>query len=80
MEPYKPRTVDEEILTAMKESGCKEIIYGIESYSQKILNNLQKGTTVKQNLHAMKLTKKAGIQTKTGIIVGNPGETWETIR
>jgi radical SAM superfamily enzyme YgiQ (UPF0313 family) len=72
-------TVDEEILSAMKEAGCKEIIYGIESYSQKILDSLHKGTTVKQNLHAMKLTKKAGIQTKAGIIVGSPGETWETV-
>jgi radical SAM superfamily enzyme YgiQ (UPF0313 family) len=73
-------TVDEEILANMKDAGCKEIIYGIESYSQKILNNLHKGSTVKQNLNAMKLTKKAGIQTKSGIIVGSPGETWETIR
>ena len=73
-------TVDEELLVNMRDAGCKEIIYGIESYSQKILNNLQKGTTAKQNLHAMKLTKKIGIQTKAGIIVGNPGETWDTIR
>ncbi len=73
-------TVDEEVLTTMKDAGCKEIIYGIESYSDQILNNLHKGTTAKQNLQAMKLTKKAGIQTKAGIIVGNPGETWETIR
>ena len=72
-------TVDAEILGIMRDSGCKEIIYGIESYSQKILNNLHKGTTVKQNLDAMKLTKKMGIQTKAGIIVGSPGETRETI-
>jgi anaerobic magnesium-protoporphyrin IX monomethyl ester cyclase len=73
-------TVDEKLLSAMRDSGCKEIIYGIESYSDLILNNLHKGTTAKQNLHAMKITKKAGIQTKAGIIVGNPGETWATIR
>lgn len=73
-------TVNEKILTVMRDAGCKEIIYGIESYSQKILNNLQKGSTVKQNLRAMKLTKKMGIQAKAGIIVGSPGETWETVR
>jgi len=72
-------TVDEKILASMEDAGCKEIIYGVESGSQKILDNLHKGTTVKQNLHAMKLTKKAGIQVKVGIIVGSPGETWETI-
>lgn len=73
-------TVNEKILTVMRDSGCKEIIYGIESYSQKILDLLQKGSTVQQNLHAMKLTKKVGIQAKAGIIVGSPGETWETVR
>lgn len=73
-------TVNEEILGVMRDSGCKEIIYGIESYSKKILDNLHKGTTVKQNLRAMKMTKKMGIQVKAGIIVGSPGETWETIK
>jgi len=72
-------TVNDEILGIMKNSGCKEIIYGLESGSQIILNNLHKGTTVKQNIQAMKLTKKMGIQTKAGIIVGSPGETWETV-
>jgi len=72
-------TVDEEMLLAMQKAGCKELILGVESGSQKVLNRLQKGTTVEQNLKAMKLTKKAGIQLKVGIIVGSPGETWETV-
>lgn len=72
-------TVDEEILQVMAEAGCVEIIYGIESGNQQILNKLRKGVTVEQNLHAMKITKKAGIQVKAGIIVGSPGETWETV-
>ena len=72
-------TVDEEMLQAMQKAGCKELILGVESGSQKILDRLQKGTTVKQNLKAMKLTKKVGIQLKVGIIVGSPGETWETV-
>lgn len=72
-------TVNDEILVAMRDSGCKEIIYGVESGSQKILDILHKCTTVKQNLEAMKLTKKNGIQVKAGIIVGSPGETWETV-
>jgi len=73
-------TVDSELLKVMNESGCKELILGVESGSQKILNNLRKGTTVQQNLKAMKLTKEANIQVKVGIIVGNPGETWESVR
>ena len=72
-------TLDEKMLEAMQKAGCKELILGIESGSQKILDRLQKGTTVEQNLRAMKLTKKAGNQLKVGIIVGSPGETWATV-
>jgi anaerobic magnesium-protoporphyrin IX monomethyl ester cyclase len=72
-------TMNEKMLAAMEESGCKEIILGVESGSQKILNNLNKHTTVEQNLKAMKMVKKSGIQLKVGIIVGSPGETWETV-
>jgi len=72
-------TVDKKLLDCMSDAGCKELILGMESGSQKILNNLRKGTTVEQNCHAMKLVKDSGIQLKVGIIVGSPGETWETI-
>jgi len=73
-------TADAEMFKAMAEAGCKEIILGVESGSQKILNNLNKGATVEQNLAAMKMVKDAGIQLKVGIIVGSPGETWETVK
>jgi radical SAM superfamily enzyme YgiQ (UPF0313 family) len=72
-------TVDGELLRIMRDSGCKEVIIGMETGSQKILNTLRKGTTVEQNLRAMKLVKEF-MQLKVGIIVGSPGETWETIR
>lgn len=71
--------VDEKTLQAMKEAGCVQIVYGIESGSQKILDNLNKGTTVKQNVEAIRLTKKVGIPSKAAVIVGNPGETWDTV-
>lgn len=72
-------TVDRDLLMLMRDSGCKEVIIGMESGSQKILNMLRKGTTVEQNLRAMKMVKEF-MQLKVGIIVGSPGETWETIR
>jgi len=71
--------VDEKVLTAMKESGCVQIVYGIESGSQTILDNLQKDTTVEQNALAINRSVEAGIPTKASIIVGSPGETWDTI-
>lgn len=71
--------VDKEILLAMKEAGCVQVVYGIESGSQTILDNLQKDTTVEQNARAINMSVKAGIKTKASIIVGSPGETWDTI-
>lgn len=71
-------SVDRELLSIMKDSGCKEVIIGMESGSQKILDNLKKGTTVEMNLKAMKLVKEF-MQLHVGIIVGSPGESWETI-
>jgi len=73
-------TIDENILATMRSAGCKELILGVESGNQHVLNMLQKGTTVEQNLKAMKLTKASGIQLKVGIIVGSPGEIWQSVR
>jgi len=73
-------TLDENILATMRGAGCKELILGVESGNQHVLNMLQKGTTVEQNLKAMKLTKASGIQLKVGVIVGSPGETWQSVK
>ena len=52
-------TVDKEILQAYKEIGCWMIEYGFESGSQKMLNIIDKRTTVEQN-------SKVAIWTKRG--------------
>lgn len=72
--------VNKEVLLAMKGAGCEQIVYGLESGNQQILNNLGKGTTVEQNIEAIRLTKEAGIKAKAAVIVGNPGEIWETVQ
>ena len=72
--------VDKETLMAMKGAGCGQIVYGLENGSQQILDNLGKGTTVEQNIEAISLTKEAGIEAKAAVIVGSPGETWETVQ
>lgn len=72
-------TISEELLEAMQKGGCRELVAGIESGSQRVLDRIQKGVTVEQNLRAMKLIKKSGIQLKAGIMVGSPGETKETV-
>jgi len=70
----------EERLKWMKKAGCITVSYGIESGSQKILNNLKKGITVGQIEKAALLTRKFGFNLNYFIIAGSPGETDDTVR
>lgn len=72
-------TVDAELLRAMKDSGCVAVGLGIESGSQKILDNMNKGITVGQIRTAVNACKKVGLSIKCQLIFGYPGETAETI-
>ncbi len=72
-------TVDEEVLSLLKKAGCQRIHYGIEAGTQKILNVLRKGITLKIVEEAVKLTKRAGIQILAYFMIGNPTETKEDI-
>jgi radical SAM superfamily enzyme YgiQ (UPF0313 family) len=71
--------VDENLLRKMRAGGCRGIAFGVESGSQQILDNIEKGNTVAEAETAIRATKKAGIKAYCSFIIGLPGETWETI-
>ena len=62
----------------MADCGCVEIGLGIESGSQKILDLMNKRNTVEHHAEAIAWAREAGIHARAYIIVGFPGETWET--
>ncbi len=72
--------LDLETMQLMKEAGCHLIIPGIESGSQEILNNIRKGTTLKQVHDYVENAKTAGLQIHACYMVGNKGETKETMQ
>jgi radical SAM superfamily enzyme YgiQ (UPF0313 family) len=72
-------SIDLEILKKLKRAGVKEIVYGLESGSQAILDSMDKHTTVELNERAVQLTNKAGIFCVGDIMIGMPGETPDTI-
>jgi len=72
--------VDPKLLKIMYEGGCRGIAYGIESGSQKILDNVKKGIIVEQARNAIKWTKEAGIKVYISFIFGLPGENQETVK
>jgi radical SAM superfamily enzyme YgiQ (UPF0313 family) len=67
------------LLHAMAVSGCAEVGLGVESGSQAVLDAVHKGETVAQQACAIADAKRAGLRVKAFLIVGLPGETWETI-
>lgn len=72
--------IDKEFLEMIKDAGCIGVGYGIESGSQKILNNMNKKITVEQIEFAMNYTQKLKIPIKVQLIFGYPGEDEETIQ
>jgi radical SAM superfamily enzyme YgiQ (UPF0313 family) len=73
--------VDEELLRLMKEAGCLTVAYGIESGSQKILNNMNKSATVEQAERAIALVRKVGLKLGgTPYMFGYVGEDLNTIK
>lgn len=64
----------------MKQAGCRLITVGFESGDQRILNNMAKGITVEQIKEFVKNSKKAGMLVHAAWMVGNIGETKETMK
>ena len=71
--------VDFDLLQNLKSSGLKTIYYGVESGSQRILDLMKKGITLKQAESAVKAAKNAGLDVLTSFILGYPGETEDDI-
>ena len=72
--------LDYETMKVMKKAGCRLIIPGIESGCQQILDNIKKGTKVEQFYSYVANAKKAGLLIHACYMVGNKGETKETMQ
>jgi radical SAM superfamily enzyme YgiQ (UPF0313 family) len=72
--------VNPNLLKEMREAGCTEIAYGIESGSDEILKHACKGETTEHARQAVKWTREAGMKAKGYFIVGLPFDTKETVR
>jgi radical SAM superfamily enzyme YgiQ (UPF0313 family) len=76
--------VTKDLLRTMKEAGCTGVWFGVESGSQRLLNDMHKGISVDQTIKAFKWAREVGLRTLAQVIIGFPGEdretAWETIR
>jgi anaerobic magnesium-protoporphyrin IX monomethyl ester cyclase len=72
--------VQEKYVEALAESGCENVWMGAESGSQKILDAMDKGTTIEQIKEANRLLKQYGIRPAFFLQFGYLGETVEDIQ
>jgi radical SAM superfamily enzyme YgiQ (UPF0313 family) len=63
----------------MKDCGCVEVGFGVESGSQRMLDLMGKANTVENNERAIAWANEVGLYSRIYLIVGFPGETWESV-
>jgi radical SAM superfamily enzyme YgiQ (UPF0313 family) len=69
--------LDENIVKAMKKSGCIQIDFGMESGSQRLLNVIKKDITIHQIKNAVRLCNKYNIRIFSNFMINLPTETKE---
>jgi len=69
-----------EILNKIKKAGCDNLIFGIESGSNKVLNDMRKPIKIENCKRILKDCKKLNIGTWVNFIVGYPTESKEDFK
>jgi anaerobic magnesium-protoporphyrin IX monomethyl ester cyclase len=69
-----------EIACMLKNAGCKEVSFGIESFDDDVLKLLKKGTTSRDNIKALEICREVGLKTRALMMIGTPGQTKDTVK
>ncbi len=72
-------TLEYDTMVLMKKAGCRLVVVGYESGSQKVLDGMHKGITLEMSRKFNDAAKKARMRVHGCFMVGNPGETKETM-
>ena len=71
--------IDRETLDNLKNSGCKKVYFGLESGSQKVLNAMHKGITLRHARRILSDCGDLGLAVHLFIMLGFPTETFEEL-
>lgn len=70
--------VNQELVDLLKVSRCRYIFVGVESAVNEILRSMHKGITVERIEEALEMLYQAGLNSRSGVIMGDTMETVET--
>jgi radical SAM superfamily enzyme YgiQ (UPF0313 family) len=68
-----------EVMVKMKRAGCRLLVAGFESGDQKVLDSINKGTTLAQGQEFARQATRAGLRVHGCFMVGNCGEDRQTL-
>ncbi len=72
--------VDREALVWLKKSGCRRLVFGIESGVDALLSTVNKQNTVERSRETIRHCREIGITTVGLFMIGMPGETPDQTR
>lgn len=72
--------IDEASTKALVDAGMTDILVGLESGRQEVLDRLDKHTTVAQNEEALRILRANGIEPNVGFIMFEPDSSFDDLR
>lgn len=72
--------VDAETARKMRRAGCSHVAIGVESANRQVLEKIRKKESIEQVKEGVKYLRAAGIDVIGHFMIGNPGETLETVK
>lgn len=74
------REYDKEILEKAHRNGCQMVMFGVETFNQRLLNFIKKGISAETSKYCLKLFKQCKIRTYAWLMDNLPSETIEEAR
>jgi radical SAM superfamily enzyme YgiQ (UPF0313 family) len=74
-----PKWIDTELVELMRRAGCRQISFGFESGSDRMLRSLNKQFNREEVSAVSKMFAEAGIERMGFLLLGGPGETKDSV-
>ena len=74
------KPVSNDFYTILRNAGCRKLIFGLESGSQRVLDIMKKGTTLGEVPRTLQNLTNAGIDAHLYLMIGFPTEDLEEIK